>query len=552
MIRYRIIFAVVCLLGCRGSLHTEQELIETKSIQSEQNQPEICAAIRGNAHYLFTHFASLARIVEHFGSLSGLAGGSSSTMTMFIYESIAKNSLIREYPSIEDRNLKIALLLKSIIGTLDLVDASKEVVAFKHLIPVYQKALEQGIFAIGFGDYRKMASAMLDLFRSEDFRELINPTITKMLINTDGLGYSSYPNKIREVRTALSSLVAFKATDQTLFFREGLINFDKLTEMFARLGQFYAGYEPVDLAKMRDFLNVCGDENSRGLNWRQIATLSKGGRSCGERFRELFGAFSQSYIGNETKFPSRVDESVGQEILTIISTSIIEGKDDVAQYDAAMKNYRSNRDPEFSLPFSKIRIGYWMPERIVPTVTSNMKQFDDLKSQKFMNLGSTSWRQALLVSPAEPGLANGVELEASSRLSLGGWPDLAPVQILKSAACKQVIYITRESTETPFITIPANLSDGRARGGVAEQLNMTEDERWRIYDLANPQSSFARAIQSADAVWCTDWNRFGNTEFEEMFNESYSARMVANSKFFRSSTRPYHNLLKQAVTGCSF
>lgn len=548
----RIILITLVLISCRTVFSSHKSNTDLQSTEIKKSELGLCTAIRGNAHYLFTHFAAMARIVEHYGTIDALAGGSSSTMTMFLYESIIKNSFIREFNAGEERDLRVSLLLKSVLGTLDLVDASKEVMAFKHLIPVYQKASERGIFAIGFGDYKKMASAMLDLFRSEDFRELINPIIFKMLTNTDGLGYSSYPTKIREARTALSSLVAFKASDQKLFFREGLINFDKLTEMFARLGQFYAGYEPVDPKSMREFLKLCGDESSRGLTWRQIANLKKADQTCGEHYKSLFQAFSRKYVGREKDFPSRVDESLGETVVSIVSTSIIDGSNDVSQYNKSLENYRLNRDPEFTLPFSQIKIGYWMPDSISSIVSANISQFNDLKSKKFLNLGSTSWRQALLISPAEPGLSKGVEVQANVQISLGGWPDLAPVQILKAAECEQIVYITRESTETPFITTPSSLNNGRARGGVAEQLNMTEDERWQLYELTNPQSSFSRAIQASDAVWCTDWNRFGNTEFEAMFDESYDARLVAKSSFFRSPRKPYKNTIETPVTGCSF
>lgn len=540
------------LMACKTDPQTSQS--DTKADLGLETSPrfESCVALRGNAHYLFAHFGALARIVEHFGPPQALAGGSSSTITMFIYESIMKNPYILEFPEGEERNQRIAFMLKTFVGYLDVVVSGKEATAIRNLIPVYQKATEAGIFSLGFRDYRAAAKAMLDLFKSPDFSDLISPNIKRMLENLDRLGYSSYPQKVQEVKKALAALGTFRAEDQDIFFREGIVNFEKLTEIFARLGQFYAGYAPVDAAGMREFLKLCGGSESLGKTWRQASSLVVGGLSCGDRYQSLFKQFSQSYLGQEDKFPSRVDEAVGVKIPSIVSTAILEGRDDVAAYNQSLKNFRLNQKPQFALPFSAIRVGYWLPEAIAQSTTATMTKFDDIKSQKFLNLGSTTWRQALLISPAEPGLSRGVEFVPGERLSLGGWADLTPVQILKAAGCGKVTYVTREAVETPYITQPTPLSTGRPRAGVAELLGMTEEERFGIYDLSNPKSSFSLALKQSEAVWCTDWNRFNDTQLEEIFDEAYDSRLLTSDSYFVSGERSYRNLVKPPIIGCGF
>src|SRR5690349_6860427 len=84
----------------------------------EADGPHLCVALRGNGNYIITHFASLARLIENYGIIDGMAGGSSSTITMFTYESILKNPTLRtcgdQACSAEETAARAALLLKSL------------------------------------------------------------------------------------------------------------------------------------------------------------------------------------------------------------------------------------------------------------------------------------------------------------------------------------------------------------------------------------------------------------------------------------------------------
>ena len=53
--------------------------------------------------------------------------------------------------------------------------------------------------------------------------DLVNPTVFKMLQDQDGLGYRDYQYKVNEVKAAAQSITGFKAVDQKIFFREGII-----------------------------------------------------------------------------------------------------------------------------------------------------------------------------------------------------------------------------------------------------------------------------------------------------------------------------------------
>jgi hypothetical protein len=79
----------------------------------------MCVGIRGNGPRLWAHFPALARTVEAFGPVSGIAGGSSATITGFLLESIQCNPLILNCGesgccSGTEQRARISLLLKSV------------------------------------------------------------------------------------------------------------------------------------------------------------------------------------------------------------------------------------------------------------------------------------------------------------------------------------------------------------------------------------------------------------------------------------------------------
>lgn len=148
-----------------------------------------------------------------------------------------------------------------------------------------------------------------------------------------------------------------------------------------------------------------------------------------------------------------------------------------------------------------------------------------------MALNSATWSEALRLSPAEPGLsplrefnANGVE-----HLSAGGWPDLTPTLILKAYGCKNVVHITRRGGESLFAqgvakrllnldrdwsllrTTPDAYDANWALNNSGDSEDMTSNWSY-LYNVANIQSSYKKSLSAADAILCTDWNKFSITD----------------------------------------
>src|SRR5512141_842017 len=79
------------VLGACSSPKEEDGAADEGAVIQQSDAPKLCAAVRGNGESILTHFASLSRIVEHYGVVDGMAGGSSGSITTFTYESILKN-----------------------------------------------------------------------------------------------------------------------------------------------------------------------------------------------------------------------------------------------------------------------------------------------------------------------------------------------------------------------------------------------------------------------------------------------------------------------------
>jgi hypothetical protein len=133
-------------------------------------------------------------------------------------------------------------------------------------------------------------------------------------------------------------------------------------------------------------------------------------------------------------------------------------------------------------------------------------------------------------------------------LSLGGWADLHPVQVLKHAGCKDVIYLTRRTDETEFITKGPPFS-GRGRSGLAELLGMDKEDYDKIYSLDLESSSYSEALKNSTGVWCTDWNKFSCFEQNEIAIDSWKTPLVTRDP--RLSSWPGADSSGAKIRGCN-
>lgn len=512
-----IAVASMALAACSSA---SQE--ETSSDEGEIVQPSsglrLCAAVRGNGESILTHFASLSQIVEHYGVVDGMAGGSSGSITTFTYESILKNPAMKGDPA------RVALALKSLQGYASTVGDSEEAISIKGLAATAAKLkadyAARGIEALSSAESVEAAKRLKEVLSVPEVRAIVNPEIFAMLADTEHLAFN-----VNEIKTTIGQLGAFSVDDNRLFFRTGVLAWPALAQLFGRVGDFYAGYGPADEAGMSAWLDACA-EPTRGKPWSEAANVSiESGGTCGTALDALVKSYrAKVRSGDGGTFASRIDERVGDAkspLHKLISTAVLE-RQAVTKYEAARARYVTGEFPSGSIPFepafSDVNFGYWGSDADLAKVAARSAKADDLKSRKFASLGNATWREILAASPAEPGLSRFVEL-SDGRLSAGGWSDLAPSLVLKSMGCEQVVYVTREGDESGFAT------------KIAKNAGMSESDWKSLYDLSNADSSYARSVAAADGVWCTNWNAFTPTQMGEMVLDAFHAPLETRPSF---------------------
>ena len=495
----------------------------------------VCVGVRGNGELIFAHFASLARIVEHYGLIAGYSGGSSASITGFLLESTQLNPAIESCAdgpcSPSEQAARVAFLLKSLQGYVQVLAGTDEAMAIGQLIPLAQRVQEQGLAELALDDVDAARAALLDILTSDDLGDLINPELLTLLTDSEAPDYH-----VRDLIDALTGFGSFSSDDPKILVRPGFIDFQAFARKIARIANFYAGYGPWDEAAVTTLLDACAVP-SRGLSWAQAAALPAGETTCGEMYADIVTAYREALVADEDNFVSRADDEVGAWIPSLISTSVITG-DGVAGWEAARAQYLSGMDPQLTVAFDDVRFGYWGLDIDLDAVARNERGYDDLKTAKFLALGEATWGHALSYSPAEPGLTRALELP-DGNVSAGGWSDLHPSLVLQNLGCEKVVYVSREGEDSSFSQ------------GVATLLGMSPDEQNALYDHTT-DSAYDRSIREADAVWCTDWNNQKATDLPAVFADAYGAPMVTSDPVFTDGETAYDNVEPDLdVVGCA-
>ncbi len=491
----------------------------------------VCAAVRGNGERIPAHFASLARIVEHYGPPAAIAGGSSGSITSFLYESIASSPSTRECGkgtcTSAERAARVAFLLKSLEGTLELLAQSPEVQALGGLSKLVAEVKAQGIEALADEDVEAAREALLAILESDELGPLVNQELIDLLVESPDPAMH-----VRDIAGAISSFGSFAAPTALELVRPGVIDFRGFADLIGRIGSFYAGDGPYEAAAMDSLLAACASA-SRGMRWQQAAALPAGDSTCGARFAAMLTAYRAAWTSSSH---NRADDPIGARLPALAITSVVQGAG-AAEMARAQAAYRAAEVPTLAVAFDDVKFGYFGQAADLDRIGKNPRGFTDLKTKKFLALGEKTWRQVLSVSPAEPGLARALELGDGS-YSAGGWPDLHPVQVLENLGCDRVVYVTRRGAESNFAQ------------GVGTVLGMSEQEKSELYDLG-AKSSFAAALEQAGATWCTDWNNVGG-DLQSLAADAYDAPMETADPFFSEGAGVYPAAMSNlGLVGCT-
>jgi hypothetical protein len=547
-----------------------------------------CLALRGNGDLAPAHWGALAQVVEKLGFPSVMAGGSSASINLFLLESVAVNPIIRQSSPAESR-LRAGLLLKSIQAYVEVVAARpewrevQELAAFlnsgkgpSHPFTDWIRRLATTPPVETAKFVRKHYTEIKGSIRAAVEVGLVDPkTFQPLLSAMDELRGLNSPGTKRlaigriqfysgEIHRTITVFGKFNArTDDNLFFRSGLVNFQKLGISVGKVGSFYAGLGfNSDLQRgMRDYFRECQDA-AREKTWDELRAVKP---VCDQMIKNLITSYQpiRPNLGRER-------DQVGRVIPALPTTAVLLGSA-TGKVQKRFTEYHKNLDPKFGANFKidpdKVKLGYWGPWSELSRVQANLQRpfrdsagrtwdfRDDEKSKRFHPLGPATWLEVMSLSPAEPGLAplQGFSTERGETLySAGGWSDLHPAAVLKAAGCNQIVYVTRRGGETLFgqgvakrllefpevrwedlaTDCPGNLASECPERKASILRNNNGDpgdltSLWsNLFNLGNPKSSFNQALKVADAVVCTDWNHFSATAkngISDMIADSYRA-----------------------------
>ncbi|MEM9863043.1 MAG: hypothetical protein AAF938_15720 [Myxococcota bacterium] len=489
---------------------------ESALVSQDGEGPSLCVGIRGNGPRITAHFGALARMYEHYGLFDGVGGGSSGSISTFLVESVQMNPAVAcEGCTPFERGARAALLFKSIEGYAGALSSSDEGLAIQSLTRFNQLAQERNLEALLAEDPAAAVQALEDLLSSPDLAGLINRELLQLLQTSPDPVFHA-----QDILSVAQNAAAFELPDFRVFLRPGIPDFPNFARGLGRIGSFYAGYAPVDTDAFDFFLAECAPQ-SRGMSWQEIIGLpTRDGGTCGEVFNELVVGFRTRLLADEASFASRADDPIGAHLPAFVSTGVLTG-DAVDVFNAGRAAYN---DAEMSIAwnvdYDDVRLGYFGQADDLARMASNPGGFEDLKTEKFISLGTLTWAEVLTYSPAEPGLARGLELPGNDIVSVGGWSDLHPTLALRNLGCEKVIYLTRSaSSEGGFDTSVSNL------------LNMGESDRVRLFSL-EPNSAFTRSLEEADGVWCTDWDAPEVSNIPAMIASGYDAPFQTQDPVF--------------------
>jgi len=482
--------------------------------------------MKGNGPRILGQIASLARVTEEFGEINALAGGSSASISTFLYESIALNPAVRQCATPtgigtqectpREKSARMALLLKSIFGYSEIVGQET---GLAEVVETINKG--PGGPSANSSEAAAAISALLlsdipPIINSNEIRRMLAPTLPE----------AEREANLKDIRTAFSSFGNFTVDSNRVFFRVPILNWAGAARLFNRAANFYAGaanaghYGVADVSGTRAFLDACS-EPSRGKLWPETEVLAVNGSTCGAMFTKLLSDWNAKNSGDG----GRINDKVGDSLRSFVHSTSIRGAS-ATSYTAALATYEPGGEGDvtaFKPDYKDLFFGYWSRESDKQVVT-RLAKYTDTASKRAAAFGSKTWDFVLQRSPAEPGISRLVPNSLTgdtSEYTSGGWGDGLPTRVLKEAGCENIVLITRQDNGPPTF-----------QKDIARELGATDADLNNLFSAEDTASTAHQSLSNASAVWCTNWDGPDLKDQKGLEKAGYTAPLLTVSPAF--------------------
>lgn len=315
------------------------------------------------------------------------------------------------------------------------------------------------------------------------------------------------------------------AGDPLIFIRPYLLDFSGAADLLDIAASFYAGLSPVDLTTMNAILQQCATPANMGNTWSDIEAqpfnedssflpfFGEETSTCGEAFSSLLAAYVESRTDSD---PSRVDDPIGKGIAAVINSSVLQGAG-YQIWKSAVEDYNQALPVEFEPSFEDLKFGYMGHENSLTSIQENIASlFDDPKSERFVSLGPSTWRNAIMRSPAEPSLSKGVPIDGEESVTVGGWVDPTPSQVLAAMGCSRIMLVNRPGGTGSFAV------------DIALNLNIDQQGLNDLFDVEDPNSGVAASLLAQHGTVCADWDTPSLSDIDGLFEAGYSGTFLVS------------------------
>lgn len=312
------------------------------------------------------------------------------------------------------------------------------------------------------------------------------------------------------------------------FVRYSPLDYDGLLEKVDEIASFLAAYAPTKLREFRDLMETCATPDSvLGNRWASDISDQRFSeeRTCLEQVQYMYVRYLKE---RQSGSPRRFDDMVGGVYPNLVITALLVD-DAYDDWKRVADDYDANGPTTEPLPvpsFDDLKIGYWGDTETLDLVESELpKKFpNDVKSQKFVSLGSATWFEALIPSMKEPGSRAVIVSEERKLVSIGGFPDEKPTQSLAAMGCDQIIMSTFPGGPGPF-----------ARSLYAEIFNLTDSDSDPLLGpllgfSSTSNSSYDLALEVQTGSVCTDWRAPAEFDWAAITATGYDAPFFSNNQ----------------------